>query len=485
VTAARLVDSSEGGSSAVDRVLDRLEEVGNVFMGTRPDTWSARCPQHVGDGYMLKVSVSPSGRAVLQCESGCRTQAIALAAGIDEADVEPDVVSIFRLLTDVELEQLPPIAFLAEGKIPAGGLAAIYGPPGSGKSFLAIDLSCCIGAGVTWLSLPAMQGRVVYVAAEGSAGLRQRVGAWKAHQGITGQSLPIHFLTQPANLLTPAHVKQLLLAIEALPTEPILIVIDTMHRSMPGGDENSAKDVGLVIEHAEQIRRSTGATVLLVHHTAKGSDVERGSSSLRGAVDALLFVKVDEDRRELRCEKSKDWAPFEPVPFSLLPVGESCVVLPAESGESMGRDALTPPMRKALTILSRDFGAKGATASAWMAATEMSAASFFRARGALVGEGYVSEPPQARGGLYRATESGRSLVALNSHEALTKLSTTGTPLTLTLSEPRRGDSDESKERVGASVQTENSDGVCEECGRKGLRPGTNACAGGMHLRRRA
>jgi RecA/RadA recombinase len=352
----------------------------------------------------------------------------------------------FRLLSDVDLEQLPPIEFLVEGVLPTAGLGAIYGPPSAGKSFLALDMACSVATGTTWLGRRTVAGSVVYVAAEGSAGLRQRVAAWKTRQGITGISIPVYFVTEPANLLTASDMAALMLAFEGLSAPPVLVIIDTLHRSMPGGDENSAKDVGLVIEHADRLRRLTQAAVLLVHHTAKGSDLERGSSSLRGAVDALLFAKNEDGRRELRCEKAKDWAPFPAIPFDLIPVDASCVVSAAESGDSYGVDAITPPMRQALTILSRDFGGKGATSSAWMKASEMSDATFYRTRGALVREGYVTEPTQSRGGIYRATESGRSTVAINlsrySHDPIT----TSASEAIMLSEPRRGDSNDSKAR---------------------------------------
>jgi hypothetical protein len=43
----------------------------------------------------------------------------------------------YRLLTADDLRDLPPLAWRVRGVLPAVGLAALYGPSASGKSFLA------------------------------------------------------------------------------------------------------------------------------------------------------------------------------------------------------------------------------------------------------------------------------------------------------------------------------------------------------------
>jgi hypothetical protein len=420
---------------------------------TAADEWLFPCPVHPEDDIeQLFVYPEPGGRAVLECDHGCRAIDVAILGKLPLKDIcepkqERERPARFRLLSDLELEQLPPIEFLVEGVLPRAGLGTLYGAPGAGKSFLALDMACSVASGAAWLGHATHQGSVVYVAAEGSAGLRQRLAAWKQHQGIAGGRLPVYFLTEPANLLTTVDVAALRESIDYLDDPPALIIIDTLHRSMPGGDENSAKDLGLVIEHSDRLRRATGASVLLVHHTALNSDRERGSSSLRGAMDALLFAKVDEGGRILKCEKAKDWAPFPDMPFRLEIVGESCVAIPAVSGESISVEALSPAMRKALTILSRDFATRGATSTEWLAASELVASTYYRVRSDCVRYGYVTEPVQQRGGRYRITDSGINAVAPTSHEALTILPDSQPPLLSLLSHPFRGESDESKARA--------------------------------------
>jgi hypothetical protein len=77
-----------------------------------------------------------------------------------------------------DIKELPPYEWLVEGVIPRHGLSCLYGPPGVGKSFLALDLALRIGCGLPWLNRPAKEGHVGYVFGEGEHGLKQRLAAW-------------------------------------------------------------------------------------------------------------------------------------------------------------------------------------------------------------------------------------------------------------------------------------------------------------------
>ncbi|MDB4916296.1 MAG: Primase 2 [Gemmatimonadetes bacterium] len=426
---------------------------GQVESHASADQWTAPCPRHPdSDRWALWIAPDELGRVVIECGEGCSALSIArlihlapefLTGTLTDTAATP---SRFKLLSDIELEQLPPVQFLVDGVLPRAGLGTLYGMPGSGKSFLALDMACSIATGSAWLGHPTHRGSVVYVAAEGSAGLAQRLRAWKEHRGLVGTSVAVHFLTEPANLLGLADVASLIQALEQLEDAPSLIIVDTLARSMPGGDENSAQDMGLVVKHADELRRKSAASVLLVHHTALNTERERGSSSLRGAMDAMLFAKSEDGIRVLKCEKAKDWAPFADASFRLLPVLDSCVIATNSvlgSGDSFAFEAITPTMRKALTVLARDFPSKGATSSEWLAATELPQATYYRVRSLLVTNGYVTEPPQSRGGKYKITDSGASVVAINPHDTITNLSAPLAPLLSSLSPPLKGDSIES------------------------------------------
>jgi hypothetical protein len=330
----------------------------------------------------------------------------------------------FRLIDDLAMEALPPVAQLVDGMLPASSLAAIYGAPKAGKSFAAVHLAGCVATGEPWFANRICKpGHVVYIAAEGTAGLPQRVAAWKQHHGYDGRRIGIHFLPETANFFEGQDRAAVASLIgRTLGDPPALIIVDTLARSMPGGEENSARDVGLVIDNCDQLRRVTGAAVLLVHHSRKESDIERGSGALRGAVDTLLQVKLDGDQRTLTCEKQKDGPEFKPIAFRLVPTLGSCVIALGEGRDSNGRITITPQQRQALTILSTHFLDDGASATQWMKASGLADASFYRVRSDLVGDGYVARVGDGKGARYVLTDSGRAAIAINSQVTLRSLS---------------------------------------------------------------
>jgi hypothetical protein len=317
---------------------------------------------------------------------------------------KPEPASRFHVYSDTELATLPPLRFFVDGVFPEDSLLCVYGPPGCGKSFLSLDLACAVSTGLTWLGRSTVKGPVLYVAAEGGRGYRKRVMAWKDARYIE-QSIEVSFILEPANLHGTEDVEHILRAADTLPSPPSLVVFDTLHRSMTGGDENSAQDIGLLMDRAGRLRRELPASVLFIHHTRKDGDAERGSLSIRGSVDTLAQVReTDDDWRELVCEKQKDFDEFSPIKFDLRVQSESCVIRTFDPlRESKG---LTPRQRDALRALNTNFG-KGATSQEWLKVSGMPERTFYLVRGALVTQGMVSELEKGNSHRYLVTETGR------------------------------------------------------------------------------
>ncbi len=247
-----------------------------------------------------------------------------------------NMIPAFKLLSVDELKSLPPPTWLLQELLVAGSLAILYGPPGVGKSFLALDFALSIATNHAGIAEPKVSGPVVYVSAEGSGGLMKRVDAWGRAHGCKAAN--IHFLTESVNFLAPASVDALNVALRKLPESPCLIVIDTLARCMSGGDENSAQDAGQFIAMIDRVRSTFKCTVLVVHHAGKGrKNEERGSSALRGAADTMLCLSGTISNLRLTCEKQKDAAPFQPISLRLETIelgdGEaSCVIRPGSDG---------------------------------------------------------------------------------------------------------------------------------------------------------
>lgn len=202
-----------------------------------------------------------------------------------------------------EFGLLPSQDWLVEGVLPAQGVIACYGGPGTGKSALVIDMARCISSGLPWFGREVTQQPVWYLALEGAAGLRMRVAAAEKRYG---QRIAAKFLFDNFSFLREDDLKELLKLIDAYDGVG-LIVIDTLACAMPGGDENSSRDLGTVVAGAKALQEKTGGAVLMVHHTGKDPKRGmRGHSLLHGAVDTAIEVTRHDDHREWRVAKQRD-----------------------------------------------------------------------------------------------------------------------------------------------------------------------------------
>ncbi len=196
--------------------------------------------------------------------------------------------------------------------MPRNTIGVIDGPPGTFKSFVALDLHLSTAARLEWLGQPIDRGPSLYIAAEGSAGLGARIRAWEAENGCEAPE-DAYFLPEAVQLLQQQDNTDLLRAVARLSQMPVLIIIDTLSRSIAGFDENSSKDMSLLIEKADQLRRTTGAVVVFLHHTNKGAGTIRGSSAIPAGIDWQIELKRDGDLLTVTCEKQKDAEEFAPV----------------------------------------------------------------------------------------------------------------------------------------------------------------------------
>ncbi len=194
----------------------------------------------------------------------------------------------FRFVSGDELiANITPVQWLVERYIEANAMVILFGEPGVGKSFIALDMACCIATGEAWQGFPVKQGPVFYIAGEGHAGIGRRLGAWCRYRGVKLGS--IHVSTTAAPLTEWDAVKQVMRGIKAKVEQhgvPALIVVDTLARNFGGLDENSNKDMGLFVQHMDRLKYELQTTILIVHHTGQGNkDRARGASALKGAVD--------------------------------------------------------------------------------------------------------------------------------------------------------------------------------------------------------
>jgi hypothetical protein len=284
----------------------------------------------------------------------------------------------FKLLGRDDLAALPPLEWRVRGVLPAVGVAALFGPSASGKSFLGFDLAAFIAEGRDWFGHRVNAAAVVYVALEGEAGFKLRAEAWEqAH----GRTLPPGLRLVLQGFKLAGDEPDLAAAILAAVGAGAVVFVDTLNRAAPTADENSSRDMGEILEGAKELQALTGGLVVLIHHTGKDAARGlRGHSSLFAAMDAAIEVTRDGDRREWKVSKAKDGQDGEAFPFRLevvqLPPDEdgepvsSCVVrrdvsaaeiarvkLPQGGNQRLVLEALRP-MFKASPV----FGKAGAPA---------------------------------------------------------------------------------------------------------------------------
>lgn len=219
--------------------------------------------------------------------------------------LRPLPVSKFRLLSDEDLASLPSIRWRIPHILPETGIAAVFGESGAGKSFLTLDMAMAIASGSNWFGYKVKKCPVVYCALEGEAGIKNRVKAHHEMHGNAGGEM--HYLLQPFDLKNTQCVDELVQEICRRDAQGGVIFLDTLNRAVPDSDENSSKDMGLIIAAAKRLQSEVNGLVVLVHHTGKdASRGLRGHSSLHAALDSAIEVKKSGGLREWNVYKSKD-----------------------------------------------------------------------------------------------------------------------------------------------------------------------------------
>lgn len=196
-----------------------------------------------------------------------------------------------------------------EGLLISRQMSVLYGPSNSGKTFFASDLAMHVALGRQWRGLDVTQQAVLYVAAEGSWGIRNRVLAFRRHYEVA--HLPLTVMTSSLNMYDSDEDMVKLVATIRAASERLggvgLVVIDTLARVMGGGDENTASDMGLMVQHVDELCSELRLHVMLVHHS--GKDVARGargSSSLRAATATEIEVEPLEGMSIAKVTKQRD-----------------------------------------------------------------------------------------------------------------------------------------------------------------------------------
>lgn len=218
---------------------------------------------------------------------------------------------------------------IIKGIWPRQGLAFVYGPSMSGKSFLMLDIAARVARGAPVFGRRSKACGVLYIASEDPGGVRLRLTGLRQHGCDLGRRFAM--IGRPPNLTDEADVDDLSATIrdvkDSMATTGLrlgLVVIDTFSASTAGADENSGKEMGQVVASLQTLAEQMSLLVVVVHHT--GKDATRGARGWSGLfANADSVIALDKPRgdgvRVARVEKVKNGEAGWEFAFNLRSVG--------------------------------------------------------------------------------------------------------------------------------------------------------------------
>lgn len=322
------------------------------------------------------------------------------ARGTPDSDLNAEPVThkddeLPLMLPAGELHRIPPAEPLVTNLIYTKKIHQFFGPAGSGKSFLALDIGATI----------AQHYPVLYIAAEAIEDYPERINAWEAHYGQSAGQL--FFWRQPLTLASEQDVQRFIATAQTI--KPVVVFIDPLADCMTGLNENDPRDMSIAVYALNTIRRRLGAAVIVIHHTGWTTEHERGHSTLRAACRVVARIEAREDGLiRLTCEKKNHGRKFDPRSFRLVGAGTMGGVVPLPARMVIpGKLRLEEKLLRIMEALTTEPLRKGATHTALLQDTGVPAATLNRSLTALSDAGYVHGEDNGRSRLYYLTEAGK------------------------------------------------------------------------------
>jgi hypothetical protein len=246
---------------------------------------------------------------------------------------------------------LPHAGWIVPGLLPAG-LSTLAGRPKMGKSWLALQIACAVGAGGSVLGRAVEQGPVLYLALEDSPRrLQERLRAQQAPPADVTFALE-----WPP--LAAGGLDALRRAIDRGKVR--LVVVDTLSRALGRAGRLDPAGLALVTGALQNLCRATGAAILTTDHhrkplghQANPIDDILGSTGKAALVDAALGLYRERGRHDATLHATgRD---MEQVELYIRWDGEHCCwQAVGEAGE-----VRTETLRAAILAAIRELDALG------------------------------------------------------------------------------------------------------------------------------
>lgn len=269
--------------------LEGLPEKGDVT------DWLAQ--GHTADELRALIAQAPTWDEV---RAGARDEGNASAVSAPETGDGPVLIR----LSEVKPE---PVTWLWPGRVPRGKLTTIVGDPGSGKSYVLLDMTARVTVGAPWPDgACAPKGAVVILTAEDGLAdtVRPRVDVMGGDPGS------VHILSgigreEDGPLRLPHLGRDLAhLEVAIAKVKPVLVGIDVVSAYLGDTDSHKDSEVRGVLAPLAKLAERTGTAVVGVMHLNKNEQrkvLYRGMGGLGfvaapRAVLAVAFDPEDESR---------------------------------------------------------------------------------------------------------------------------------------------------------------------------------------------
>lgn len=181
-----------------------------------------------------------------------------------------------------------PIDWIIHELFSAGSVSLLVGEGGTKKTYSLLDAALCVATGKPWLDRPVSQGAVLIIDEEsGDRRIKRRISEVMRGHGVDDMTLAWVTLAQ-FNLTTKADIDEVDKLI--VHTGAKLVIIDALADVALGADENAVKDMQPLFMGLRGLAEQYQCAIVLIHHANKAGTY-RGSSAIKGAVDALIMVE--------------------------------------------------------------------------------------------------------------------------------------------------------------------------------------------------
>jgi hypothetical protein len=233
---------------------------------------------------------------------GQTAKAAMLSEYVGEIEEEDAPATIqLRSHADRIRETLTPPPELVPDMLPRGGIGAIIGLPGSGKSLVSCDLARAIAEGGEFAGRQCQQGKVAYICTDAPDSTERRML-------LFSQQASENIMTITVAPRIPAGLPDLEIALSSVP-DIALVVLDTwdsMRSHAAGGYSDQDASAEAIMSELRNISKARGLTFLIVHHSTKGDNKSaRGTLVFDARCDWIGTIVREENTNNIMLETTK------------------------------------------------------------------------------------------------------------------------------------------------------------------------------------